>query len=734
MKELAAELIRHGFVVEVLAGGDHQINFQLDMNTGTTIGTATAMHAFAATDNAIGRNVFEAIAKTFSKASDELAAELNTELDKGDAEAALNALKRDADRGLFSLSTTAALLPALLRFEVTGMARDDRRLIRDTRIVTAHRIGRFEAVSADAEALLQEDADRLNPGQAAGLNMVIALGAITRGETETGLSILRGLLKEPTALDAEGRGWAWRNITLALGRDDPKARHGAKMSADAFLEAGNKVEAGKSLMTLAGLLMQDSPAEAVDRLDEMVTLLDKEGLLDRHVRAAALHARANRLAKMHRHQDAYRDACEAVELRRGLLGADDAFVSALHLAALEACHVGDQAAGDALEAEAEALTEGLKLPHFQLAERVSRLGLEFHPKEADQLLKDGEAANNLEIVVGVRVLQAIHDASLSDTARLRILKETCGLDINAHGRPGNLAPGNMAMGRQLARTGHYDRAESWFRRILEKDAHDNFASQGLVDCFWRQEKWGDAADFLRGQLASRGHLPGMLFAFARSLFEAGDITAAVVTAVKVLGIAGINDNLRKLATELRDRALPLLDGKPLPTQSPALKNGLVTREEFEAALDDFARFISAEKRMRLWATEKNGKRDWSSAPESLAQDLMHGFLRARFGDRVEIFPELDAGAGRIDLYVKFEGGLSVVVELKMSGGRYSSPYAAAGEKQIHHYMDNRKTHLGYLVVLDGRIERFGERLLSLTHPTHTVVEKLIDVRPLVKTS
>jgi hypothetical protein len=132
--------------------------------------------------------------------------------------------------------------------------------------------------------------------------------------------------------------------------------------------------------------------------------------------------------------------------------------------------------------------------------------------------------------------------------------------------------------------------------------------------------------------------------------------------------------------------------------------------------------------------DKKGKHDWASAPEGLAQDLMHGFLRARFGDRVEIFPELDTGAGRVDLYMKFEGGLSIVVELKMSGGRYSSPYAAAGEKQIHHYMDNRKTHLGYLVVVDGRIERFGEKLLSLIHPTHTVVEKLIDVRPVVKTS
>jgi tetratricopeptide (TPR) repeat protein len=734
MKELAEELIRQGFHVEELAGGDHEINFQLDMKTGAAIGTARAMQAFAAADSAIGRNVFEAIANTFSKASDELAVEINAELDKGDVEAALTALKGGADRGLFSLATTAGLLSALLRFDVSGMAREDRRQVRDARIAAAHRLGRFEAVSADAEAWLLEDANKLSPEQATGLNMVVALGAIRRGETETGLSILHGLVKEPTSLDAEGRGWAWRNITLALSQDDPKARHAAKMSADAFLEAGNKVEAGKSLMTLAGLLMQDSPAEAVDRLDEMIALLDKEGLLDRHVRAAALHARANRLAKMHRHPDAYHDACEAVELRRGLLGADEAFVSTLHLAALEACYVGDQAAADALEDEAERLTENLKLPHFQLAERVSKVAHEFDPNEADQILKDAEATNNLEVTVAVRVLKASRDASLSDTARLRILEETRNLVVKARGPSGMLTPVYSAMAQQLSKMEQFDRAESWFRKIIERNAHDNFASQGLVQCLWQQEKWGDAADFLRGQLTLRGDLPGMLLAFAKSLFEAGDVVAAIVAAGKVLSLEGVDDNIKKRSTELRERALPLLEGKSLPAQSPALKTGLVTRDEFEAALEDFARFISAEKRMRFWAKETKGQRDWSPAPEGMAQDLMHGFLRARFGDRVEIFPELNTGAGRVDLYLKFEGGLAILVELKMSGGRYSTPYAAAGEKQIHHYMDNRKTHLGYLVVLDGRAEKFGEKLLSVPHATHTVLEKLVDVRPVVKTA
>src|SRR5579871_642647 len=103
--------------------------------------------------------------------------------------------------------------------------------------------------------------------------------------------------------------------------------------------------------------------------------------------------------------------------------------------------------------------------------------------------------------------------------------------------------------------------------------------------------------------------------------------------------------------------------------------------------------------MTFW-TKKERDYDWIERPENWAQHLLHTALQTRFGERVEIFPELPTGAGRLDLYLKFSGGLAIVVELKMCGFRYSSPYAAAGEEQINHYMDNRKTNLGYLVVFD----------------------------------
>jgi hypothetical protein len=111
--------------------------------------------------------------------------------------------------------------------------------------------------------------------------------------------------------------------------------------------------------------------------------------------------------------------------------------------------------------------------------------------------------------------------------------------------------------------------------------------------------------------------------------------------------------------------------------------------------------------------------------------LLHTFFKARFQTRISIFEELDTGAGRLDLLLKLEGGLSVIIELKMCGFGYASTYAASGEGQIIHYMESRATHLGYLVVLDSRLENYASQLISNDSGKYTVREVFIDVRPRV---
>jgi hypothetical protein len=150
----------------------------------------------------------------------------------------------------------------------------------------------------------------------------------------------------------------------------------------------------------------------------------------------------------------------------------------------------------------------------------------------------------------------------------------------------------------------------------------------------------------------------------------------------------------------------------------------VTREEFETQLHSFARIVSADKRKTFW--RRDGKDyAWVEHPEKRAQDLLHVFLQAKFDGRVNVFEELGTGAGRLDLYLQFFGGLTMIIELKICGFGYSSSYAAAGQSQLIHYMRNRHSNLGYLVVFDARLASNGEELIS------AIFTKFIDMRPRV---
>jgi len=724
LAQLAASFREAGYLAEEIPAGDHQLSFELDLSLGTMIGTHAPLHRLAIPDAPLNRRLFEAISKSFTQACDDLARETSSLLDENDVAVAIATVRTAAEAGVLSLPPSKRLLETLLRFDVSTLSADDRRFIREQRLVLAHRLGEFAMVGDDAEALITEDADSLSAEKAVALKTAVALSELKRGHRETGLAILRDLLRRPSGLSAEARGWTWRNIALASDRKDSEARRAAQLSADGFLEAGNKQEASKSLMQLADLLIDVDPADAIARLNEMISFLDDQGLLNRHVRSAAFHSRANRLARLKKHVDAFQDACEAVRLRRGLLGADVAFVSSLHLAAVEAREIGDEDAAKTFEEEADQLTRELNLSHFGLAKRVAQLASVFDAKEAADVLLEAEATENLEVIIAVRVLQATLDTSLSDAKRLQILEDA--LDRAASGPDGILKSIHLAIGQLLSRTGQHDRAEIWFREMLDADALDTDAQNGLVDCLWRQEKWGDAAIFIRKQLAFKGDLPGLTFALGKSQFEAGDLSGAVTTLTKLLSSLGSEAGIFKVANELRERALRV-GGTILPNP-PAAMVGPIDRREFESAVDEFARFIASEKRMRFWVAKAKGQHKWRPAPEGFAQDLLHTALKSRFGERVEIFEELSAGAGRLDLYAKFAGGLAIIVELKMCGAPYSSTYAASGEGQIKHYMENRRTHLGYLIVFDGRTKQFGKAIPQAAVDSYTVLQKIVDVR------
>jgi tetratricopeptide (TPR) repeat protein len=726
-------LTAEGFIVEKLPAGDWQVNFQIDLTTGKIVGTHSAMHPLAAADISLGHRLFEAIARSLSNFADELSDELTKSLAENDLNGAVAAIKSGLEQGLFGLRLSDRLLNLLLRIDVTNLSDQDKRTVRDGRLITAQQMRRFDVAGIEADHILAEDKGTFTPEQIAGLKLTGAVGALARGNRETALATIHNLLKEPSHLDAEARGWAQRNIAFVLPDNDPEALLAAQYSADAFLEAGNKTEASISLMRVADILLHHEPREAVKKLNDMIGILDNEGLNARHIRGAAFHARANRFSQINQHADAFRDAVQAVELQRGLLGAESQLISSLHLASVEARTIGQTDKAGAFAAEAAKLTEDLKHPHFQLAERVVALANRFDAKSAEELRRDAEAANNMEVVGCISVLQAKLDPSLTNMQRLERLEETNTRLLAARVREQALHPVTLAIAKQLVAMAEPRRAVEWYMKIIGSNPYDNAVSVELVNTLWKMKEWGEAAMFIKKQLKLRGEHPVMLFAYGRSLLESGEFSGAVSALSRALALGEDNETFKAQATELRDRALEL-GGTLLPPPPPKPATGPVTTDEFKEALTAFGKAVSVMHRMDFWSNEKRGKRDWAERPERRAQAYLLIYLQAKFGERVDLFKEIGAGAGRLDIYVKFVGGPSIVIEIKMCGGRYSSRYAAEGEEQITHYLENTGTKLGYLIIFDSRRRKFRETVLADDRTPYMVFEEFVDVRPDVKLS
>jgi hypothetical protein len=192
-----------------------------------------------------------------------------------------------------------------------------------------------------------------------------------------------------------------------------------------------------------------------------------------------------------------------------------------------------------------------------------------------------------------------------------------------------------------------------------------------------------------------------------------------------------DENLR---TAIDDHLKMAIEKGAAPSPLPRVEPPAVTSEDFQVCLSRFATFVKSDMRMTFW--RKDGKKHkWIERPEKHAQNLLRTHLSASFSDRVEVLEEVGAGAGRIDLYVVCHGGLRFIVELKMLGAGYSTSYAFSGTEQIVHYMENKKTHLGFLVTFDARVRENGTGLNgSEAVGTFTVRTLLVDVRPMTKNS
>ncbi|MDN7746898.1 hypothetical protein QZM78_22925 [Burkholderia multivorans] len=720
-----------GYQVQDLPLADTEVTLQFDVTRGISLGAFRQLHDHDQVAAHLHGDIFSALKGAFQKATDQLSTEIRALISAGGHQAAAEAVRAARNNGIaFFGLPTPDLIDALSQIDTTRLDDETALLICETRLANATRLGKYDAVEQDVQFLLTQPKWQSGPKRAS-LENVMAIAARARGEVEFALAIWRRLTAKPEELDAGERGWVWRNISLALPHDDPEARQAARLSVDAFLQHGDKLEAASSLMQLSQLLEYESPEAALKQLDAMMDFIDQNGLIANELRAAVHHARGNRLVELQDWKNARDEAECAIALRRDVHGAEDQLISSLHLASMAAKNMGEQADSERFDVEASELERATSSTYFSLARRVTALSGKFELAAAQALLIEVRDFGNVELISAVRVLTAIHDAQLTAAeklgkleALLRELERDQQADRIMH-------PIKLAIAITLRDEGQHARAATWLRQILDENPLDVASRDMLIDSLWKSNGWVEAAKVLKSEIAKHGEQGGLLFAYGQSLVESGDYDSAVSVLTKALSLAQDSEDMRNAILAMRERAL--IAGGTMKAIPIAPAKTHLTRAELESALRDYATFVAADKRMVFWVRESDrSDYEWAARPEKRAQDLLHTFLKARFQDRISVFEELATGAGRLDILLKFDGGLSAVIELKMCGFGYSSTYAASGQDQIIHYMENRACHLGYLVVHDSRLNDFGSPLIVPgATGENTVFEIFVDVRPRV---
>ncbi|MCW2273037.1 hypothetical protein GJ654_02900 [Rhodoblastus acidophilus] len=728
--DICVRLEARGLGVDRLPAADVELKFEIDLRSGVLVGRSQALHPFAKADDAITRGVREAISKAFDPAVETLLKALKVQISAGEHAEAARLITENENAHLAILSRHNGLLDTICQIDRSKLTQELRIALQRVLITFAGNQSREELVGDDAEDLLREDIG-LDHEARIYLQTFIGVAAIRRGRDEYAISTWRGLLRTPGQITARQRGWIWRNLSMALGNDEPEAIRAAENAIDAFLEAGDKREAAKSINQLSVLLEKTEPKNALQQYDRMLTVISRNGVMDDEICANIFHAKALKQLDSGDPGEALQSAKAAIKVREGLIGVEEALLSSMHLAAICALNVGLEHEHLQIDAAIKQLESQLKSGHFKIARRVQSLLVCYKEDEARELLREVEGKSD-ELFAGVSIAAAIKNPNLTPIQRIGKLEATLRELEQRKVHEDTKYPARLAIAQILRDEGEWLRAAKWYYKILECSHMNILVKQLLIDTLWQAKEWGSAATFIKQELDAVGDRPGLLYAYGISLYEDGRYSDAVKALHDALRLADRNETLQEKIRALRDQALDR-GGTIMPRTTPISPDAPVTLDYIGGVLSAFRDFISGSERMGFWhKSDKAKDYEWISSPERHGQKLLRAFAKGHFLDRVDEFEELWTGAGRLDVLLKFAGGLSIIIELKMCGFRYSSNYAASGETQIRHYMRSRNVHVGFLIVFDARLQQNGEKLLvGATNSQDTIDEILIDVRPRV---
>jgi tetratricopeptide (TPR) repeat protein len=516
--------------------------------------------------------------------------------------------------------------------------------------------------------------------------------------------------------------FSYQGLSLIAQNIDDRISY-AERAIDKHLEAGNKSEAIKNIISISELYSATSPSESLKLIDKCISLFSTDNLINRELVASIKTKKASYLLKLGKPQEALELAEHACELRKGLIGAEEEYYATLCLAEMLSKLVHDNEKSIRYKREADVIASTIDDKSFKLRleldEKLTQ-SIQLEDEFISRVTKNGD----IKLLCATLICKA-QDPSLELTNCIEIL-DNIRVMLEENDTKELLDIVYFSIAEKYRINNHIHDAYENYEKSLNINPFHHPSAQNCIAMLFSNKLFHLAKPLVKSRIDLLGELPGICFAYSRCLFE----EQKYIEALKYIKKSDLsNDAANKLKLECMDK----IDDEHLLIFKQSLDSikPYISAENLYEVLVEFANSISSNSRMYFWEKDKSiNEYKWTKRPEELAKQYLITFLNAKFGDdTIEIIQEPRAGAGFIDLYLLLPHGLKVVIELKMCGTGYSTSYAISGESQIIHYQENKATNLGYLVVFDSRTRDFGKGLRKLsTYEKHTIYNVVVDVR------
>ena len=523
--------------------------------------------------------------------------------------------------------------------------------------------------------------------------------AASIGKINVANSLYNRVIENPETLNWD-KAAAYRGLSIISPSIDDKFLY-QKKAIDKWLEIGKKTEAIKDLNYLSDIFEKDDPKKSLELIDTAINLYEGESGLDKEFSASLYYRKSKYLFSLNRYPDALESIEKSISLREDLFGNEyEKYYSLSH--ALNLCKIiRNNTKYELFAQKLDMLIPQINSEEFQLNIKIKNVinnKAIFPPHLIQEIESSFFPFLKLELYLynaTIAIYSYEEQIEWCDKAILILNEQKCRSYV--------YSSVYFTLAEVHRKANKVNEAIVTYEKSIEYNPFNNLSIQNCKEVLWQHKKWEKSKSFFGKLIEKLGETPTLSYEYGRSLFECGEYQGAYNHFAKAKGKVENVD-----ITSYIYKCTELYDGLILEQPKSIIKDEPISLDSLKETLYDFAKSISTNSRMYFWKNESNEYK-WTSSPEELGKQLLINALEVKYGKgSIEITPEKSTGAGRIDLYITLRGGIKVVIELKMCGFGYSSPYAISGEDQLLHYLKNTETNVAFLIVFDARSRDYGK--------------------------